>query len=133
MDVSKIHAFMTSYEKNKKDGRLMPGDRHTLERVRNAKILDRCDVSVLVVATETTGNPVEWESCQGVHDYKTEGGELSILVGGTDADGDHATTKVLVYPTGRWLKFVVDLTTVPNPYYVDPDKPDPDDVAPVGF
>lgn len=133
MDACKIHSFMSSYERNKKNGRLMPGDRQTLERIREAKILDRLDVSVLVAMSEITGQPAEWEHCQGINDYKTENGELSILVGGVDADGDHSTTKVLVYPEGRWLKFVVDMTVVPNPYYVDPDQPDPDDVAPVGF
>lgn len=127
---------MTGYERVKKEGnRLAPSDRKTLESIRSAKMLDRCDVSVLVAPSpELPGypNPV-WENCQGVNDYRTEGGELSVLIGGTDADGDHATTKVLVYPDGRWLKFVVDLTAVPNPYYVDPDQPDPDDVPPVGF
>lgn len=133
MDASKIHAHMDEFAKIKKQGgRLSQPNSHLRNLIRAAKLLDRVDCEVLV--RNPDGDGVTWERYQGCDDYTLQDGNLSILIGGTDADGDHCTGKMVCYPAGRWLKFETELTSIPNPYYADPDQPDPDDDAvPGGF
>lgn len=127
MDASKVHGYMEQFRAIKERGaRLSPQQRDLRTKIREAKMLDRVDAEVLVLATETGDGP-RWEKYLGVSDYNISGnGELSLLIGGQDADGEWCTAKMVCWPDGRWLKFGTDLTSIPNPYYADPDQPDPD-------
>lgn len=132
MDAAKVHQYMDQFAQIKaKGGRLNPEQRALRAKIREAKLLDRVDASVLVKLP--SGDPV-WEKYQGCNDYQMhETGALSLLIGGMDADGEWCTGKMVCWPEGRWLKMETELSSVPNPYYADPDQPDPDADPPAGF
>lgn len=134
MDASKVNRYMDQFAAiQKQGGSLSPEHREALEKFHAAPTLDRVDVHVLV--RNPLSDAVMWEKHEGVNEFLVDdNGVLSILIGGRDADGDWCTKRNEVYPTGRWMKMSTELTTVPNPFYIDPDKADPRDGArPVGF
>lgn len=135
MDVNRVHdAMKTAEEVKANGGRLGPNDRKLVELIRDSKLVDRMDADVLVVAATQDGDPFLWEHYEGIVDYEVSAvGGLSIRIGGTDADGDWLANKIILYPSGRWLKVDLGLTSIPNPYWRDPDLPDPSDAPPAGF
>lgn len=132
MDVAKVNGYMDEFARIEESGvRLAPSQRTLRKKIREAPLLDRVDANVLVRMSD--GEAVRWENYIGCNDYTIQDGNLSVLVSGVDADGEWCTGKMVCYPAGRWLKFETSLTSVPNPYYADPDGPDPDSEVPGGF
>lgn len=119
MDIGKVHQHMQEIQERRSKGRQNIGDRQTQEMIQSAKLVDRVDADVLCY---TPDGEAVWEHYEGLADYRDEGGLLSLILLGQDADGDTGGSRMVLYPAGRWLKFTTGLTTLPNPYYVDPDR-----------
>lgn len=130
MDILKVHGHMKTIDKAEGRGqRLTTELRDFRSKVQFAPTLDRPDARVLARSTEEMAGPV-WEVYVGVTDMLTGAtGELSVLVSGEDSDGDLVNSRSVLYPAGSWFKAETYITTVPNPWYVDPDKPEDTEAA----
>ena len=118
MDITQVHLFMKVMDGLHERGGVVPPERvRQYRKVRGAALLDRQDCAVLVTGDDIGSAEFVWERYQGVESYVTENGELKIMVSGFDSDGDPAVVKAVLYPAGRWLKLIADVTTVPNPYH----------------
>lgn len=119
MDLYKIHEMMQNLnEKVRHGGRITPEERVLMEDIRSSPMVDRMDAKVLVRYPHFP-NPV-WEEYSGITDYRSAEGEMSIVVGGTHANGEEGTVRAVCWPRGGWLKFETWATPVDNPYYEPP-------------
>lgn len=138
MEFGKVNTFMDkAKEVTRKGGRLSTSDREMYDDIRGARLLDKVDASVLVYRMEPimdNESSFTWEEHEFLHEYSVDQtGNLSVFLGGRDADGDWGIERVVVYPAGRWQKFQTTLNPIHNPHFIDPDKPEPTDIHPAGF